>query len=101
MLAYALAARHWRTEKRDRVAHERRIGDRREQHAHAERVEFIRATARVETARVQIDGARESTAYADALAQALTARAALPGYDPAAITGTGLSQLSASSHKEL
>lgn len=83
VLAYVLAAKHWRTAHRERVAHEREVGDRREEHAHIERVEAIRATAQVETARVQIDVARESSAYAMALADALSARAALPGHEPA------------------
>lgn len=93
VLAYVLAARHWRTDRREATAHERHITDRREEHAHVERVEAIRAQAQITTAQVQVDVARESTAYASALADALTARAALPGYDPTALTTTGLPQL--------
>lgn len=100
VLAYTLAARHWRNDRRDAAAHKQHTTQRREDHAHIERVEAIRATAQVETARVQIDVTRESTAYAHALAEALTARASLPGYDPAALTCAGLPQLPALEHTE-
>lgn len=96
VLAYGLAARHWRTDRREQVAHQRHSDQRREEHAHAERIEAIRARAEIETARVQIDVARESSAYAAALAEAITARSALPGYNPAAITRAGLPQLTTS-----
>ncbi|MFF4230076.1 hypothetical protein [Streptomyces sp. NPDC001820] len=93
-VAYGLAARYWRTDRRDAVAYERRIGEKREDHVHIERVETIRG-------RTQIEVAREGTAYAEALAQALTARATLPGFDPAALTRAGLPELpTATTHKE-
>lgn len=92
-LAYGLAARHWRTDRRERTACERATAERRERHAHLERVEAIRAGAQVETARLHLDAVRESTAYAAALADALATRAALPGYDPAALTRAGLPEL--------
>ncbi|MEU1627355.1 hypothetical protein ABZ746_18915 [Streptomyces sp. NPDC020096] len=95
VIAYVLAARIWREDRRELGAFERRMTERREDHAHVERVEAIRGRAQVETARVQIEVARESTAYAAALAEALTARAALPGFDPAALTRTGLPELPA------
>ncbi|MDQ0843632.1 hypothetical protein [Streptomyces sp. V1I6] len=82
-VAYGLAARYWRTDRRDTVAHERHLTVRREEHAHTERVEALRAGA-------QIEVAREGASYATALAQALTARAALPGFDPVALTRAGL-----------
>ncbi|NUL05345.1 hypothetical protein HRW07_19330 [Streptomyces lunaelactis] len=85
-IAYGLAARYWRTDRRDTVAYERHTIERREEYGHIERVEMIRS-------RTQIEVAREGAAYAEALAQALTARAALPGFDPAAITRTGLPEL--------
>ncbi|MFE0627766.1 hypothetical protein ACFW3D_12420 [Streptomyces sp. NPDC058864] len=85
VLAYVLAARHWRTDRREQVAHERDMTARREDHRHTEAVEVIRARAQVETARVQIEVAREATTYAAALAEAVTARAALPGFDPSAL----------------
>lgn len=85
-VAYGLAARYWRTDRRETVAYERRVSERREEHGHVERVEVIRARAQVEVA-------REGTAYAAALAEALTARAALPGFDPAALTKAGLPEL--------
>ncbi|AXG79660.1 hypothetical protein [Streptomyces paludis] len=85
-VAYGVAARHWRTDRRDTTAHERATTVRREDHVHAERVEAIRG-------RTQIEVAREGSAYAQALAAALTARAAMPGYDPTAIETTGLPQL--------
>ncbi|MEW1720850.1 hypothetical protein [Streptomyces sp. NPDC093109] len=85
-VAYGVAARHWRTDRRDTTAHQRATAVRREDHAHAERVEAIRG-------RTQIEVAREGGAYAQALAAALTARAAMPGYDPTAIETTGLPRL--------
>ncbi|WP_327269019.1 hypothetical protein OG233_16095 [Streptomyces sp. NBC_01218] len=87
--AYGLAARYWRTDRRDTVAYERQSTVRREEHGHIERVELLRS-------RTQIEVAREtSTGYADALAQALTVRAALPGFDPQALTRAGLPELPA------
>ncbi|MFG2220166.1 hypothetical protein ACGFN1_36105 [Streptomyces sp. NPDC048685] len=85
-VAYGLAARYWRTDRRDTVAFERQSTVRREDHAHIERVEAIRGRAQVEVA-------REGSAYAEALAAALTARATLPGFDPAALTRAGLPEL--------
>ncbi|MCA6094016.1 hypothetical protein LE181_17850 [Streptomyces sp. SCA3-4] len=87
-IAYGIAARHWRTDRRETVGYQRHTTLQREQHAHVERVEALRAGA-------QIEVAREGVAYATALAQALTARAALPGFDPAALTRTGLPELPA------
>ncbi|MFJ7948636.1 hypothetical protein ACIQ6K_34110 [Streptomyces sp. NPDC096354] len=87
-VAYGIAARYWRTDRRDTVAYERQATVRREEHAHTERLELLRS-------RTQIEVARESVAYADALAQALTARAALPGFDPQALTRVGLPELPA------
>ncbi|MEV8312555.1 hypothetical protein AB0Q95_00140 [Streptomyces sp. NPDC059900] len=84
--AYGLAARYWRTDRRDRLAHERHTGERREEHAHVERVEALRAGA-------QIESARAGAQYAEQLATALLARASLPGYDPAALTRAGLPEL--------
>ncbi|MEU1277604.1 hypothetical protein [Streptomyces sp. NPDC005805] len=85
-VAYALAARHWRTARHERLAHERRLTERREEHGHVERVEALRAHTAVEVA-------RESAAYATALAEALTTRATLPGYDPLPLTRAGLPPL--------
>lgn len=85
-VAYGIAARYWRTDRRDTVAYERQNVVRREDHAHVERVELMRS-------RTQIEVARESVAYADALAAALTARATLPGFDPQALTRAGLPEL--------
>ncbi len=82
VLAYALAARYWREDRRETTAFERQMTARREDHRHAETVEVIRARAQVETA-------RETGAYAAALAQAITARQALPGFDPAALLQGG------------
>ncbi|MDV7215247.1 hypothetical protein [Streptomyces prunicolor] len=90
--AYALAARYWRTDRRDRVAHERHVSDRREERAHVERVETIRGTT-------QIEVARTGAAYAEQLAQALVTRAALPGFDPTALEAAGLPQLPTSERK--
>ncbi|QGV78525.1 hypothetical protein [Streptomyces ficellus] len=87
-VAYGLAARYWRTDRREHDAYERRTAERREEHAHVERVEALRAGA-------QIEVAREGAAYAEALAAALTARAALPGFDPAQLTRAGLPELPA------
>ncbi|MET7368421.1 hypothetical protein ABZS61_21690 [Streptomyces sp. NPDC005566] len=84
--AYGIAARYWRTDRRDTVAFERQTTVRREEHGHIERVELLRS-------RTQIEVARETGAYAEALAQALTARATLPGFDPQALTRAGLPEL--------
>ncbi|MBF6046407.1 hypothetical protein GO001_14425 [Streptomyces sp. NRRL B-1677] len=88
VITYALAARTWRTDHRDTLTHERTTAQRREQYAHVERVEALRAGA-------QIQVAREGAAYAEALAAALTARAALPGFDATALTRAGLPELPA------
>ncbi|MET9483516.1 hypothetical protein [Streptomyces sp. NPDC006638] len=85
-VAYGIAARYWRTDRRDTVAYKRGTAVRREEHAHVERVETIRG-------RTQIDVAREGSAYAEALARALTARAALPGFDPRTLEAAGLPEL--------
>lgn len=84
--AYGLAARYWRRDRRDTVAYERHVSDRREERAHIERVETIRGTT-------QIEVARTGTAYAEQLAQALVTRAALPGFDPRALESAGLPEL--------
>ncbi|MEV8212031.1 hypothetical protein AB0P40_44855 [Streptomyces sp. NPDC079189] len=91
VVAYGIAARYWRTDRRDTVAYERQGVVRREDHAHIERLEMLRS-------RTQIEVARESVAYADALAAALTARATLPGFDPQALTRAGLPELPALEH---
>jgi len=86
--AYALAARYWRTDRRDTVAYQRHMSDRREEYAHVERVETIHATT-------QIEVARTGAAYAEQLAAALVTRATLPGFDPTALERAGLPQLPA------
>jgi hypothetical protein len=85
-VAYGLAARSWRTDRRERIAHERHTSGRREEHAHVERVEALRAGA-------QIEVARTGAAYAEQLAQALITRAALPGFDLTAVEAAGLPEL--------
>ncbi|MEU8444103.1 hypothetical protein AB0F05_26930 [Streptomyces microflavus] len=87
-VAYGIAARYWRTDRRNRTAHERHTTMRREEHAHVERVEALRAGA-------QIEVAHAGAAYAEQLATALITRATLPGYDPAALTRAGLPELPA------
>ncbi|MCL6292761.1 hypothetical protein [Streptomyces sp. 43Y-GA-1] len=87
-VAYGIAARYWRTDRRTTLAHHRQTEVRREDHAHVERVEALRAGA-------QIEAARTGAAYAEQLATALITRATLPGYDPAAITRAGLPELPA------
>ncbi|MCX5237581.1 hypothetical protein OG824_20470 [Streptomyces prunicolor] len=84
--AYALAARYWRTDRRDTVAYERHMSDRREEYAHIERVETLHATT-------QIEVARTGAAYAEQLAQALVTRATLPGFDPTVLEAAGLPEL--------
>ncbi|GAQ73825.1 hypothetical protein [Streptomyces reticuliscabiei] len=84
--AYTLAARYWRTDRREHSAHERDMSERREEYAHVERVETLRATT-------QIEVARSGAAYAEALAQALVTRATLPGFDPTVLEHAGLPQL--------
>ncbi|MEU9172598.1 hypothetical protein AB0D34_33245 [Streptomyces sp. NPDC048420] len=90
--AYALAARYWRTDRRETLAHERDMTDRREERAHIERVETLRATTQVEVART-------GAAYAEQLAAALVHRATLPGFDPAALQRTGLPELPTTERK--
>ncbi|QQZ55339.1 hypothetical protein IFE09_18225 [Streptomyces microflavus] len=87
-VAYGIAARYWRTDRRDAAAYERHTTVRREEHGHVERVEALRAGA-------QIEAARSGAAYAEQLATALITRATLPGYDPQAITRAGLPELPA------
>lgn len=87
-VAYGIAARYWRTDRRNTVAYERQTTVRRADHAHIERVEMLRS-------RTQLEVARESVAYADALAAALTARATLPGFNPQALIRAGLPELPA------
>ncbi|MFE9570955.1 hypothetical protein ACFYMW_20935 [Streptomyces sp. NPDC006692] len=84
--AYGLAARYWRTDRRDALAHDRQMSEQRTEHAHAERVEALRAGA-------QIESARAGAAYAEQLATALITRATLPGFDPAQLTRAGLPEL--------
>ncbi|MGW1917472.1 hypothetical protein ACWCQS_44135 [Streptomyces sp. NPDC002076] len=88
VLAYCFAARHWRQDRRDALDHERHMSERREEHAHVERVETLRATA-------QIEVARASAVYAEQLAQALVTRATLPGFDLTALESAGLPELPA------
>ncbi|WP_319054247.1 hypothetical protein [Streptomyces europaeiscabiei] len=90
-VAYGLAARYWRTDRRATLAHHRHTTERREEHGHIERVEALRAGA-------QIEVARESAAYATALAQALIHRETLPGFDPAQLTRAGLPELPATAN---
>ncbi|MET9321505.1 hypothetical protein ABZX75_15140 [Streptomyces sp. NPDC003038] len=91
-VAYGLAARYWRTDRRETVAHERQTLGRREDHAHVERVEALRAGA-------QIEVARSGAAYAEQLANALITRATLPGFNSQALTDAGLPQLPTSEGK--
>ncbi|MGI5377100.1 hypothetical protein ACQEV2_23215 [Streptomyces sp. CA-251387] len=86
--AYGLAARYWRTDRRETVAYERQTSERREEYAHIERVETLRSTT-------QIEVARTGAAYAEQLAQALVTRATLPGFDPTALERAGLPALPA------
>ncbi len=86
MLSYVLAHRHWRTNRREATAYDRATEARRETQRHVETVEAIRARAQVETARAGGE-------YTTALAAALTARAMLPGFDPAALSKAGLPEL--------
>jgi len=86
--AYALAARYWRTDRRDTVAYERHMSDRREEYAHIERVETLHAAT-------QIEVAHTGAAYAEQLAAALVTRATLPGFDPKALEAVGLPELPA------
>lgn len=92
VLAYCFAARHWRQDRRETLAHERQASERREEHAHIERVETLRAQTQVEVART-------GAAYAEQLAAALVHRAALPGFDPVALERTGLPELPAAERK--
>ncbi|QHA06832.1 hypothetical protein GQF42_29230 [Streptomyces broussonetiae] len=88
VLTYCFTARHWRQDRRDALDHQRHLSERREEHAHLERVETIRAET-------QIEMARAGTAYAEQLASALITRATLPGFDPTALEAAGLPELPA------
>ncbi|MEE4546187.1 hypothetical protein V2S66_29995 [Streptomyces sp. V4-01] len=90
VLSYVLVFRQARAERRERIAYERATQARRETQHHVETVEVIRARAQVETA-------REGAAYANALTAAMTARAALPGYDPAVVTAAGRPEIASGS----
>ncbi|MDF3140080.1 MULTISPECIES: hypothetical protein [unclassified Streptomyces] len=92
--AYGLAARYWRHDRRETVAFERQTSERREEYAHIERVETLRATT-------QIEVARTGAAYAEQLAAALVHRAALPGFDPTALESAGLPELPTADRKSL
>jgi hypothetical protein len=92
-VAYGIAARYWRTDRRDTVTFERRMTEKREDHSHIERIETMRS-------RTQIEVAREGAAYATALAEAMTARAMLPGFDPTELTRAGLPELPTTTPKE-
>ncbi|MGW2281985.1 hypothetical protein [Streptomyces sp. NPDC001770] len=92
-VAYGIAARYWRTDRRTTTAHERQTTVRREEHGHIERVEALRAGA-------QIEVARSGAAYAEQLATALISRAALPGFDPGALEAAGLPELPLTDTKE-
>ncbi|MGW3744691.1 hypothetical protein ACWD62_29915 [Streptomyces sp. NPDC005146] len=85
-VAYGIAARYWRTDRRDTLNHTRQAAVQREEHGHVERVEALRAGA-------QIEVARSGAAYAEQLATALITRAGLPGFDPAALQRAGLPEL--------
>ncbi|MYV88860.1 hypothetical protein [Streptomyces sp. SID1034] len=87
-IAYGFTARHWRTDRRDTIAHERHMSEQHTVHAHVERVEALRAGA-------QIESARAGAAYAEQLATALITRATLPGYDAIQLTRAGLPELPA------
>jgi hypothetical protein len=86
VLAYCFAARLWRQDRLDALDHDRHMSERREEYAHVERVETLRATTQVEVARA-------GAAYAEQLAQALITRATLPGFDPTALEAAGLPAL--------
>ncbi|MFE4855780.1 hypothetical protein [Streptomyces sp. NPDC056670] len=93
-VAYGLAARYWRTDRREALAHDRDTDQRRTEQAHVERVEALRAGA-------QIEAARAGAAYAEQLATALITRATLPGYDPVQLTRAGLPELPVADGKYL
>lgn len=93
VVAYGIAARHWRTDRRETTAYERHMGERHAEHAHVERVEALRAGAQIEAARV-------GAAYAEQLATALITRATLPGFSPQAVADAGLPELPLNVHKE-
>ncbi|MER7570990.1 hypothetical protein [Streptomyces sp. NPDC126514] len=92
-VTYGIAARYWRTDRRATLAHHRHTAERREEHGHIERVEALRAGA-------QIEVARSGAAYAEQLATALVTRAALPGFNPKALTDAGLPELPAVTEHE-
>lgn len=84
VLAYVLAARYWRHDRRENTAHAQHMEIRREDHRHAETIEIIRA--RTQT---------EALAYAVALSDARAHRDGLPGFDHPALAPTTRPELPA------
>ncbi|MDI3344364.1 hypothetical protein QKW45_11575 [Streptomyces sp. AJ-1] len=71
VLAYAVAHRHWRADRRAETAHRQRMEVRQADDRHAETVEVIRARAQI-----------EALAHAVALSDAHAYRQGLPGFTP-------------------
>ncbi|WHM41136.1 hypothetical protein [Streptomyces sp. BPTC-684] len=88
VLAYVLAFRYWREDRRDGDAHGRHMETLREQHRHVETVTTIQARALVDSRYLELQSAQESTRQASALVDALTTRAQLPWPDLSALAPT-------------
>jgi hypothetical protein len=106
VLAYVFTNRYWREDRRAGEVHRRRMQADRARHQHKEAVEAMRASAAVETARLELAsadaGVLAATRLAEvlythrpqlpsqaaprtALAAAIEARATLPGFDAQAL----------------
>ncbi|MGI5469635.1 hypothetical protein [Streptomyces sp. CA-132043] len=71
VLAYVVAHRHWRQDRRAETLHRQRMEERQADYRHTETVEVIRARAQI-----------EALAHAVALSDAYAYRQGLPGFTP-------------------
>ena len=95
ILAYILAHRVWREDRRAGEAHARDMEKLREKHLHRERIADTQGRYAVEAHWVELKVAQENTQAASALADAITARSALPGFDADALARNSRAHLSA------
>jgi hypothetical protein len=95
VLAYILGFRVWREDRRADEAHARGMEELREKHVHREAVASIEARAAVDSRYVELQIAQENTQAVSAYVDAITARAALPGFDPDALARNSRAHLSA------
>jgi hypothetical protein len=95
VLSYILGFRVWREDRRAGEDHARSMQTLRETHTHRETVASIEARAAVDARYVELQIAQENTVAASALADAITARSALPGFDADALSRNSRAHLTA------